>query len=101
MGRLERHLDLDLIARMEAGNVFEPKPVKRQKPPRKADSYRGARRNEALRGAVRGVWSASIKTPTGATYHAPVRLNRSSNWPRIKRYEDGPGRRHIAVAAAE
>jgi len=45
IGRLRRHLDLDLIARIEAGTVFQPEPIKRIKPPRAAATYRAARRN--------------------------------------------------------
>lgn len=56
MGKLERKLDLDLIARLEAGIKFDPKEITRQKPPRRSDSYRSARRNDVLRGNVRGVW---------------------------------------------
>jgi hypothetical protein len=48
MGRLERHLDLDLLARVKAGTIRASKPVKRQKLLRLADTYRAARRN-ALR----------------------------------------------------
>lgn len=79
IGRLIRHLDLDLIARIEAGTVFQPKPMKRMKPPRKAESYRGARRNDAIHGDdVHGVWHGV--TPTGALYRPPVRANRNRNW---------------------
>ena len=85
MGRLERHLDLDLIARLAAGNKHAPKPVKRVKEPRPADDYRCARRN-----AARGyVWKGVV--PDGAIYRGPVRLNRSSKWRPIRRYADGPG----------
>lgn len=45
--RFHRHLDEDLIAKMEGG--WRPKdsvqPLKKQKPPRHASTYRGARRN--------------------------------------------------------
>ena len=49
MGRLERKLDIDLIAKIENGwkPHSNPEPVKRLKPIRTADSYRGARRNAA------------------------------------------------------
>lgn len=48
--RLERHLDQDLIGRMARGwkPHSEAMPIKRQKPPRHASTYRAARRNEAL-----------------------------------------------------
>lgn len=49
MGRLERHLDLDLITKIKGG--WKPSdtvlPLKRVKPIRSANSYRGARRNAA------------------------------------------------------
>ncbi len=45
MGRLERHLDLDLIARLAAGMRHQPKPTTRQKPVREAATYRAAWRN--------------------------------------------------------
>jgi hypothetical protein len=63
MGRLERHLDLDLIARLRSGVKHEPKGLRQQKSPRAGSSYRGVQRNEMLRGEVRGVWRG-IK-PTG------------------------------------
>lgn len=51
MGRLERRLDLGLIARLKAGIKFEAKPVKRVRAPKPAEDYRAARRN-AARGLV-------------------------------------------------
>lgn len=43
---LARKLDLDLIARIEASGAPEkPRKISRNKKPRKADTYRGARRN--------------------------------------------------------
>ena len=47
MGRLERKLDTDLIERMEAGWTPSARtvPVKKNKPPRHASTYRAARRN--------------------------------------------------------
>ena len=49
--RFERHLDLDLIAKIEAGQDprQEPKGLKKVKEPRPAASYRAARRNTILR----------------------------------------------------
>ena len=49
IGRLRRHLDEDLIARVQAGTVFKPKPLKHLKPPRAASTYRAARRNALKR----------------------------------------------------
>ncbi len=45
---LHRKLDTDLIVRMATGwkPNKEVKPLKRQKPPREASTYRGARRNK-------------------------------------------------------
>jgi hypothetical protein len=45
MGRLERQLDLDLLARLKAGIKHPPKPLKRAKPPRPWWTYRAAWRN--------------------------------------------------------
>jgi hypothetical protein len=96
MGRLERHLDLDLIARVEAGIRHEPKPIKKVKPPRPASDYRGARRN-AQRGFT---WQPKVRA-TAPRFSPPsvVRLNRSTKWPRIRSYADGPGRRVLPIAA--
>lgn len=56
--RLVRHLDTDLLDRMEAG--WTPKsrsasPTPKCKP-RLGNSYRGAKRNAVLRGEIKGVW---------------------------------------------
>lgn len=59
MGRLERHLDRDLLAKLKRGwkPNKDPEPLQRQKPPRAAETYRGARRNAVLRDAEpRRVW---------------------------------------------
>lgn len=45
MGRLERHLDQDLIARLKAGIRFAPEPIRHKKQPRSGASYRSAIRN--------------------------------------------------------
>lgn len=45
MGRMERHLDLDAIARVKAGIKFKPEPVKRRKRSRPSFTYRGNWRN--------------------------------------------------------
>lgn len=81
--RFHRHLDLDLIALIEAGAKRPPR-VRARKPkhPRKAGTYRGARRNRAIHGDGPGVWRG-IK-PNGAVYRAPVRANRSRKWAPIK-----------------
>lgn len=51
IGRLKKHLDLEVIARMERRKRgVEGKPTfKRVKPPRAASTYRGERRNRVLR----------------------------------------------------
>lgn len=46
--RLERHVDWDLVERIEAnGPIVKPRKFKTVKTPRPADSYRGAKRNAA------------------------------------------------------
>ena len=46
--RLERHVDWDLVERIEAnGPIVKPRKFKTVKVPRPADSYRGAKRNAA------------------------------------------------------
>lgn len=52
MGRLERRLDLELIARIQAGIKHAPKPIKHVKPPRPWWSYRAFWAN-AKQGAPR------------------------------------------------
>lgn len=66
IGRLRRHLDADLVARIESG--WKPKdrvePLKRKKPPRRAETYRGARRTAVLRPkeGPKGVWHGAPAT---------------------------------------
>lgn len=64
IGRLCRHLDADLIHRIEGG--WKPKdrvePLKRKKAPRLAETYRGARRGAVLRGKPKGVWQGAPAT---------------------------------------
>ena len=76
MGRLERHLDQDLIDRMEAGwtPTSVKKVPKKPKPPRPAATYRGARRNAARGSTWRGY------QPDGRFYRPPIRMNRSKKW---------------------
>lgn len=56
--RLDRHLDTDLIERMELG--WKPskktRTKRRTKTARSGASYRASRRNAALRAAVKGTW---------------------------------------------
>lgn len=81
MGRLERHLDTDLIARIANGwkpNKEEAKPLKRLRTPKAADQYRGAQRNLVLRAKPRSTWRGI--EATGGKYHPPVRHNRSRKW---------------------
>ncbi len=77
--RFARHLDTDLIARIENG--WKPKdrtePMKRVRVPKNADEYRGARRNHVLREKPRSTWPSSA---TGKSHHPPVRPNRSRKW---------------------
>lgn len=56
----------------------------KRKGPRPAETYRGARRNAALRGEVKGVWRGI--QPTRRRRHPAVRLNRSTQWPEAPTY---------------
>ena len=56
MGRLERHLDDEAIARVRAGIKKPASQTKKRSNPRHASTYRGARRNECLRGEIKSVW---------------------------------------------
>jgi hypothetical protein len=75
LGRLERHLDEDLIDRMASGWTPSARtvPVKKGRTARVAKSYRAFRRNEA-KGTV---W---IGTQAKQRYLPPIRLNRSEKW---------------------
>lgn len=93
MGRLERKLDLDLIARMEAGGRPKQQTKTRKNKPRKAETYRAARRN-AMRGSV---WKGI--DPTHIQTHV-ITLNRSRKLPTAKSYADAAvisGRRKQAA----
>lgn len=88
MGRLERKLDIDLIAKIENGwkPHLIPEPVKRQKPIRTADSYRGTRRN-SFRSVKDGYGTVIVPRqpypgidPTGRITHPEIRQNRSKHW---------------------
>ena len=50
MGRLERKLDPEAIARALRKAGPEVKPITRQKPPRHFSTYRGYRRNKKIHG---------------------------------------------------
>ena len=78
MGKLERKLDEDLIARMEAsGTIQRTKPAKKKDlTPREGSSYRAARRN-AAKGTV---WRAIHLSRIKVQHPPPVRLNRSRKW---------------------
>lgn len=77
MGRLERKLDIDLIAKIESG--WKPgsmaEPLKRQKPVRQAATYRGARRQMAK---ITKHWDGI--TPTMKASYSAFRQNRSKHW---------------------
>ena len=84
MGRLERHLDVDLIERMEAGWAPPSKEARADEAerrkvnaPRLGKTYRPTRRNWALRD-LKTVWKGA--RPKGPPYHPPVRMNRSRKW---------------------
>jgi hypothetical protein len=57
---IHKGLDQDLIAKLARG--WKPsdhvEPAKQQRPPRPAESYRGARRNRVLRVKPKGVWGS-------------------------------------------
>ena len=79
MGRLERKLDTDLIAKLHSGWRSSPKPDHTAVlAPRRSDSYRGALRNAVLRGDIRSTWQGI--EPTRRAYHPPYRANRSTKW---------------------
>ena len=78
MGKLERHLDEDLIDRMAAGWTPSQRttPAKKQRTPREPSSYRAARRNAAKGTVWRAIHASRVKVQ-----HPPaVRLNRSDKW---------------------
>lgn len=76
MGKLERHLDEDLIDRMAAGWTPSARtvPVKKGRTARVAKSYRAARRN-AAKGTV---WAGVPIRHEMFPRH--IRLNRSKKW---------------------
>lgn len=77
--RLERHLDLDLIARMEAGGKPQKRtPLTKVRAIRHTDSYRGARRNAAGRHEFKPLTEFIIKARTLCP--RIISLNRSAKW---------------------
>ena len=81
---LARHLDHDLIARIEAsGRPEQPKRAARKKTPRLGWTYRGARRNEARKTGA--VMRRAGPEPIETMLPMPL-LNRSDKWPRAKTY---------------
>jgi hypothetical protein len=46
MGRLERHLDPEAVRRVLAGIRYKDEPIRKASDPRKAETYRGYRRNQ-------------------------------------------------------
>jgi hypothetical protein len=76
--RLERHLDLDLIARMEAsGRPEKPRRMAKVRAIRHGDTYRGARRNAAGR-SFEPLTVNQIEWRTLCPRIIP--LNRSAKW---------------------
>jgi hypothetical protein len=92
MGKLERKLDMSLVRRIKArpdGSLYIPRaesnPVKKLKPPRAADDYRGARRNvDRIKGWPSATFAKS--RPLAPTFAFGVALNRSRKLPRAKTY---------------
>jgi hypothetical protein len=91
MGKLERKLDISLVARIKKrddGSLYipraEPKPIAKMKPPRASSDYRGSRRN-----ATRATGAIMVRRGghiiKSSLYRTP-RLNRSDKWPRAKSY---------------
>lgn len=67
---LQRHLDTDLIERLEAsGKPEQRQTIERKKSPRPFGSYRGSRRNEARSGRYGGARKKMI------TYAELLRIN--------------------------
>lgn len=93
MGRLERKLDRDLLSRIKArpdGSLYVSRPdavnsVKKVKPPRKAGSYRGARRNVDR---VKGWPSATFAKSRPLARPGFMGLNRSQHLPRARTYAE-------------
>lgn len=79
----ERHLDTDLIERIEAsgaqgGNVSAPK--KSRKPPRDGDTYRQNGSHDISR------WRAPARVFLNHSFSGRVGLNRSDRWTRARSY---------------
>jgi hypothetical protein len=96
MGRLERHLDLDLIARLRSGVKHEPKGLRQQKPPRRAETYRGARRNAAKGSVWRGIKPTDAR---GFRDYSSVRKHFvwRKGYPRSSEREQARRRRQLAL----
>lgn len=81
-----RHLDTDLINRIEANGPQGRKPAPAKpsaKPPRDASTYRGLRRNaDRIKGWPSAIFAKS--RPLASSRFIP--LNRSERWPRAKSY---------------
>ncbi|MBO4228048.1 hypothetical protein [Bradyrhizobium neotropicale] len=81
---LDRSLDADLIARIEAsGRPMKPARTVKVRATRHANTYRGARRN-ASRG---GVWKGAPRLMAW-DWPPAIRLNRSRKWPEAASYAD-------------
>lgn len=91
MGKLERHLDADLVARIafrDDGTCYIPRAAPtaahKVKPPRGASTYRAARRNVEHAASIReAIYQAR---PLAPVYGA--RLNRSRHWPHARTYPE-------------
>lgn len=79
MGRLERHLDQEAVARVLNKTPRQKPTVTRRRKPRKAGDYRAARRNDA-KGTV---WQGA---PLTRPFSGIVPLNRSRHHPFATQY---------------
>lgn len=84
MGRLERHLDTELTARVRAGVRHPPTPATRQRQPRSALTYRSARRAQARELGVR--WPG-LPATTHALPYGVFKVVEGQAVPRNKQYK--------------
>lgn len=82
--RLERHVNWDLADRIASSGPIKKQPVtKTKKRPRKAETYRGARRNHH-RGSV---WPGVLAQRDPLFAEPRATLNRSAKWKPARSYQ--------------
>lgn len=98
-GTLARKIDADLVERiLSSGKIERKEPAKKKdRTPRPADSYRGARRNASRGDGFQGM---NLHRPELLEYIAPAAyLNRSDKWTRAMTYgyarEIGPSKEPV------